>query len=149
MRISPKENELLLSFSVIAKGISASYEIIFNPCKTVGYCVLVSVRLLWKGHHGHHGHGSSYRGKHWIGAGLEFRGNPLWSWREACQYTGRHDAGERKETESMGLAWASETSEPALSDTLSPTRPRLLIVPRPMGLGPGGPFSSKPLHSVR
>jgi hypothetical protein len=41
--------------------------------------------------------GNSYKGKHLIGAGLQFlRFNPLSSEQEAWQHTGRHDAGRAK-----------------------------------------------------
>jgi hypothetical protein len=48
----------------------------------------------------------------------------------------------KQQEETVGHAAASETSKPAPSDTLLPTRPRLLTVPFSVGLW--GPFLFKP-----
>ena len=48
----------------------------------------------------------------------------------------------QQENKALGLAWTSETSKPAPSDTFPPTRPDILIMPCPMGLW--DPFSFKP-----
>ena len=82
----------------------------------------------------HHDHDNSYNRKRLIGAGLQFqRFNSLLSWWEAWRHPGRHGAreelgvlstfgpaGSRRE-KTVGLAWASETPKPTLSDTLPPT----------------------------
>jgi hypothetical protein len=42
----------------------------------------------------HHDQGNPYRGKHLIGAGLQFQGfSPLSSWWDTWQHAGRHGAG--------------------------------------------------------
>jgi hypothetical protein len=49
----------------------------------------------------HHYHGNSYKGKHLIGAGLQFqRFSPL-SCQEAWWHTGRHNAGEVVDTSTL------------------------------------------------
>ena len=46
-----------------------------------------------------HDHGNSYKGKHFIGAGLQFqRSRSLLSWWEAWLHAGRHGAGEVAES---------------------------------------------------
>ena len=58
--------------------------------------VLVRVSVAMKRHHDH---GNSHKGKHLIGAGLQFqRFSPLLSWQEAWQHAGRHGAGEGAES---------------------------------------------------
>ena len=43
----------------------------------------------------HHDHSNSYKGKHFIEAGLQIqRFSPLSSWWEAWEHAGRHGAGE-------------------------------------------------------
>jgi hypothetical protein len=47
----------------------------------------------------HHDQGNSYKGKHLIGAGLQFqRFSPLLSWWEARQRAGKHGSGEKAES---------------------------------------------------
>ena len=54
--------------------------------------VLVRVSIAVKRHHDH---GNSYKGKHFIGAGLWFqRFSPLSSWQEAWWHVSRHGAGK-------------------------------------------------------
>jgi hypothetical protein len=89
-----------------------------------------------------HDCGYSCKRKHLTGT--HKRCIPLSSQLEAWQRAGRHGTGEvaegstsglagkQEESIRLGLAWASETSTPASSDTLPPTRPHLLIVPFPM-----------------
>jgi hypothetical protein len=51
----------------------------------------------------HHDHDNSYKGKHLIGAGLQFqRFSPLSSWQEAWQDAGRHGAEEEAESSTSG-----------------------------------------------
>ena len=51
----------------------------------------------------HHDHSNSYKGKHLIGAGLQFqRFSPLSSWQATWQCAGRHGAGEVAENSSLG-----------------------------------------------
>ena len=64
------------------------------------YVVLVRVSIVVKRHHDQ---GNSYKGKHLVGAGLQFqRFRPLSSWWEAWQHAGRHGArgaeGSEEET---------------------------------------------------
>ena len=48
--------------------------------------------------------GNSYKGKHLIGAGLQFqRFSPLSSRQKARQHPGRHGAGEVAESPTSGL----------------------------------------------
>jgi hypothetical protein len=92
---------------------------------------------------GHHYHGNSYKGKHFIGAGLQFhRLSPLSSWWVAWQHAGRYGAGEgadsfssvsksNRKRETLGLVWAFETSKAHLKYHISfnkatPTGPYLL-----------------------
>lgn len=75
----------------------------------------------------HHGQRNSFKGKHLVGAGLQFQGvSLLSSCEEACEHAGRHGAGEGAETKPLGLAWDFETSVSAHNDTLAPRRPHLL-----------------------
>jgi hypothetical protein len=53
----------------------------------------------------HHDQGNSYKGKHLIGAGLQFlRFSPFLPWQETWQHVGRHGAGEVTERFTSGLA---------------------------------------------
>jgi|UPI00001F6546 hypothetical protein len=50
----------------------------------------------------HHDHSNSYKGKHLIGAGLQFqRFSPLSSWREAWQHAGRQGGEGAKSSTSL------------------------------------------------
>jgi hypothetical protein len=70
----------------------------------------------------HHDRANSYKGKHLIGAGLQFqRVSPLASWLVVWWHTARHGAGEEAVSSTSGLAgskkqigWVSETSQPTL-----------------------------------
>ena len=76
------------------------------------------------------------KAEHFVGAGLQCQGFiPRSLWQEAEGHTDRNKrllhldaqaAGRQRET--LGLAWAFETSKPTLSDTLPPARPHLLIL---------------------
>ena len=115
----------------------------------------------------HHDQGNSYKGKHLIGAGLQFqRFSPLSSWQEAwqretCRHTWcwkswefciliqRQPKGDCHST--LGIAWAFIWDLKAClhSDILSSTRPHLLILPHPMGqafkhMNLWGPYLLKP-----
>lgn len=82
-----------------------------------------------------HDHSTAYNGKHLIGLTYSFR------WLHYYHHAGEQGGmqadmvvesstagseGSRKR-KPLGLAWAFDTSEPTLSDTLPSTRPQLLI----------------------
>ena len=57
-----------------------------------------------------HDHGSSYKGKHLIGACLQVQGfSPLSSQWKTWWHTGRHDAGEGVENSTSGLTGNRKT----------------------------------------
>jgi hypothetical protein len=104
----------------------------------------------------HNDHSSSYKGKHLIGAGLQFqRFSPLLIVIEEVWWCiGRHGAEEGAESSTSGSAgsrkrmpyWAwleylSPQYHPTPCDTLPPTRPHLLTPYEPMGT-----VSFKPPH---
>ena len=68
--------------------------------ETVGLLIVVpKVSVGFIAVMGQHEHSNSYKGKHFIGAGLQFqRFSPLSSWQEAWQCAGRHGAGEGAES---------------------------------------------------
>lgn len=86
-------------------------------------------------------HSNSYKGKHLIMAGLQFRGL-------VCYCHGRKH-GSSQADRVLKKEWRalySDRQAPGRNgDTLPPTKPCLLIVPVPMGLW--GPFVFK-LHTV-
>jgi hypothetical protein len=82
----------------------------------------------------HQDQGNSYKGKHLIGAVLQFHQfSPLSSWQEAWRCVDRHGAGERAERStswSEGNRKRQRATRPdliilttQLSDILPPTRP--------------------------
>jgi hypothetical protein len=94
----------------------------------------------------HHDHSNSYKGKHLIWTGLQFRCliHYLSSWQKAWQHAGIHSAGEVAESfTSWSIGSRSDChTRPCssiwdlkaclYSDTLPPTRSHLLIVPLPI-----------------
>jgi hypothetical protein len=73
--------------------------------------VLVRVSIAVKRHHDRC---NSYKGKHFIGAGLQFRG--LVCYHRCRKHAGKHGAGEVAESSTSGLAEGKESnSRPGLS----------------------------------
>jgi hypothetical protein len=65
-------------------GLSHQY-----PTPGTNFCLRVSIAMKR-----HHDQDNSYKGKHLIGAGLQFQGySPLSSWQKIWQHAGRSEAG--------------------------------------------------------
>ena len=63
----------------------------------------------------HHDHSNSYKGKHLVGAGLQFqRLSPLSSWWKAWQPAGSHGAGGGAES---SPSWSEGSEEEGLDHT--------------------------------
>ena len=79
----------------------------------------------------HYDQDNSYKGQHWIGAGLQvLRFSPLSSWWKAWQHPGKPEKLTSRQLVGRSLKAHSQ------NDTFLPTRPHLLILPLP------GPYSN-------
>ena len=101
----------------------------------------------------HHDHSNSYKGKHLIGADLQFqRFSPLSSRWEAWQHAGKHGSQRAEISTSWSIGSSRRLSHwpdlsiydlkvhPHPSDMLPPARPHLLIVPVIQTQSLWGPF---------
>jgi hypothetical protein len=75
---------------------SPSYSLIF-VLQTVLVCISIAVMRYYD-------HSNSYKGKHLIGTGLQWRFSPKLSLQEAWWHAGRHSAREGVESSTSGLA---------------------------------------------
>ena len=76
----------------------------------------------------HHDHGNSSTRKHLVEGLLTVSKVNLISSRQAGRQGTGAEADPQAKRETLGLAWAFEMSQPTPSDTLSLTRPHLLIL---------------------